>query len=552
MNDSMTQRPPGDEACHHGCFRAAPPSAGRHGRLLCFVAAATTAFLIAFIGRWFPLGVPGQWHWGRLDAWDPPMTTWLALMPAAFFAAGLVAWVRWTMQRVERRSRRFFATAIVGVMVLGAGFQLFLEITAPIGLRKWGLLYYGFRETARQNFSGPDDVLRRHAQQIATIGPSHASANPVGWIFTYRSLMTFYESYPGIAEMVWRHEPQEIAWMLRELGGVGRVSAADHATITTVAFGSRFLALLLPLPIAWLVAQRLGRGAALAAAAISMLIPVSSLLAPNVDTVYPTFATLIWSLSYYGANNGSWRAAGAAGMLVGLGMLYSLCFLTVGALAALLVTLCAFQGSRPTAASVAAALAGCLVPLAVIALYGHHFWETWQINLAKNHEFNRYSGCSYAVWVGVNLLEFAVAIGVPAALLLAARTLGALRSAISGRAVDPLLTAWLAIVALLDLAGMNLGEVSRLWLFLMPVGVALAIEPLALAAKHARGMVVCLLLLQAAECAVISRELLLVSPWPTHSTLQAYLGEGNRQWATLRRLTEDEFLRRQQQTGDER
>ncbi|HEX5447415.1 MAG TPA: hypothetical protein VFW87_26610, partial [Pirellulales bacterium] len=311
MNDATTQPLPATATVCRAELCTESSSAVGPRWLLLIATLATVAFLMAFIGRWFPLGVPGQWHWGRLDAWDPPITSWPALLPAACFATGLVAWVHWALGRVEQSSRRFFALAVVGVILLGAGFQLFLEITAPIGLRKWALLYYGFRETARHDFSGPHDVLRRHAQQVATIGPSHASANPAGWIFTYRSLMTFYESHPGIAEMIWRREPQEIAWMLRELGGVGGVSAADHATIVTVAFGSRFLALLLPLPIAWLVAQRSGRAAALAAAAFSLLIPVASLLAPNVDTVYPTFATLIWALSYTSVRNGSWPAAGA-------------------------------------------------------------------------------------------------------------------------------------------------------------------------------------------------------------------------------------------------
>lgn len=516
----------------------------RHRWLLFIAIAATALFVAAFIGRWFPLGVPDQWHWDRLGPWDPPVTPWIAFLPAACFAGGLVAWVLWTLGRVEQASRRFFLAAIAGVTVLGGGFQLFLEIAAPISLQKWGMLFYGAHAAARYGFSDPGNVLRDHAKAIATFEPNHVSVNPVGWVLVYRSLLTFYDSHPAATEWMWRCEPHELAWAIREIGGVGRTPLADHASITTVALTSRLLALLAAWPVAWLSAQRFGRSAAVVAASMTLLVPVASLLAPVVDTVYPTFAALIWALSYRAARTRSWWMAGLAGALIGVGMLFSLCFLVVAALAALMVAVLAAQGTRPSAASLVAAPVGWLLPLAAMALCGHWVWDTWRVNLEKNHEFNAFSGCSYAVWAGVNPLEFAIALGIPATVFLLARAGRSAGSLAGLRRADPLWAAWAAIVLLLDLAGMNRGEVCRLWYFLMPVGAAMAIEWLPFAAKQTRGVVACLLVLQAVECAVLSRELLIISPWPTHDTFETYLHKDNGKWMRLRRLQPEEFRRR--------
>lgn len=535
----------------------------------------TSAFLVAFVQRWFPLGLPGQWEWARYGPWDPPLTSWPALIPAGLCAMGLAAWTFWALGRVETTRPVLLVVSLAGVVVIGAVFQMFLELTAPTGLQKWAALYYGFRVAARDDFDDVDGVLRDHARMIADYEPDHCSANPVGWILVYRALLSFFDAHPEAATVVWQTEPEEIAWALRNKIPAGGTPLADHATITTVAAANRFMALLGPLPLAWLVGQRHGRRAAVAAAALAMVIPVATLLAPYHDTVYATWATLIWALACHASNRKSWAAAGAAGCLVGLGMIFSLSFVVVGALAALFVTIRACQGARPTGASVAAAVAGWAAVLALFASVGHLPWETWSVNLAKNHEFNVWSGCSYAAWVLVNPLELAVSMGVPVSVYLLARLAGEFGRSTQSRAVcqgnpvaksggefagpgslsqevqaprrrlDALLVAWVAIVTLLDLAGSNRGEICRLWYFLMPVGAALAIEGLDFANRRARAVLAALVLWQALECAVLSRELALLWLNTPHDAFETYVAPGNKTWSRFRRLSDEEFQRRQ-------
>jgi hypothetical protein len=521
----------------------------RHVLALSLAALATAAFGVGFVWRSFPLGVPGEFVAPRLGRWDLPITPWISLLPAAFAAVALVASVVWAMSWIETASRRSFLLMLAWVMLVGGAVQVFLEIASPMGLTKWATLYHGSYTAARLEFADVGSVLNDHAKVASSFEPNHVSANPVGWILVDRALLSFFEGHARAARAVCRIEPDEVAWSLRVPGASHGIPLADQATVTAVAYLSRCAALLVGLPLAWLVRQRYSRAAALAAAAMSMLIPAAPIAAPVADSVYPAFSTLIVALSYYASERRSWLAAGAAGACIAVGMLFSLSFLVVAALCALLVAIRAIQGHRPNLAAVIAAPTAWLgVLVLVVALSGHRAWESWQVNLAKNHEFNEFSGCTYWKWVPVNLVEFAVGMGLPASIFLAVRIAEGLHRLRSWRSADALCTAWAISLGLLILAGTNRGEVSRLWLFLMPLGAALAVETFAFdaATKRIRAVVAGALVLQTVNAALLSRELLLYGFWHSvpHEVALSLNDETPRQWSSLRRLTDEEYQRR--------
>jgi hypothetical protein len=74
-----------------------------------------------------------------------------------------------------------------------------------------------------------------------------------------------------------------------------------------------------------------------------------------------------------------------------------------------------------------------------------------------------------------------------------------------------LLCSWAAILAVLDLNGTNRGEACRLWLFMMPIAALLAVEWLPLLARWFRPTIAALLVLQALNCVVLDRDLVLVT-----------------------------------------
>ncbi|HWB13896.1 MAG TPA: hypothetical protein VG826_32010 [Pirellulales bacterium] len=571
---------------------AVAPQAKRSTLALVLAASASAAFGLAFHQRWFPLGVPGELEVPRLGTWDVPIASWVAMLPAVALAGAMVAFVVWCLRWIENAPRRSFLLSLVACIAFGGAFQLFLEIAAPGGLQKWAVLHHGFRAAARLKFDDVSSVFKNHARVAEELEPNHVSANPAGWVTVYRALLSFFDAHPDLARAVWNVEPDEIAWAMRQNFAT---PLPDQAAIAVVAFASRLLGVLVGLPVAWLVRQRFGRQAALAACAMASLVPASSLLAPAVDTVYPTIAALIVALSWYASQRRSAWPAAAAGALVGVGMFFSLCFLVVAGLCALMVAFRALTGHRPTSASVAAAGSAWLAVVGLFAvMVGHRLWESWSVNLAKNREFNANCGCSYGLWIGVNLLELAVAMGIPATVFLLARVVplplpsgegrgegasaservpGVDRLPLKNDGIVPpdpnhphpnplpegegkkndrprpkrdatLMVAWLSIVVLLDLSGTNRGEVSRLWLFLMPLGAALAVEWLDMADRRGRAVVGALLLVEALNCVLLARELMLLWPSAPRQIQQQYLASPGGKWASYRRLSDQEIERR--------
>ncbi|MDE2471232.1 MAG: hypothetical protein KGL35_21485, partial [Bradyrhizobium sp.] len=110
------------------------------------------------------------------------------------------------------------------------------------------------------------------------------------------------------------------------------------------------------------------------------------------------------------------------------------------------------------------------------------------------------------LWMAINPLEMAVAMGLPAAVFLLGRILDDLRK----RRFDALLIAWLSALLMLNFSGASLGEVARLWIFAMPVGVALAVERLDSSSRRGRLVIGGCLLIQAVSCIMLSRELVVV------------------------------------------
>lgn len=474
--------------------------------LIAISLASMGAFYVAFDRDLFPLGIPGEWIWPTPDVWSEATSPWLLFLPAGMAALALAAWAVWCAARVESWPRWRFAASIVVCMLWGAVFQFFCEIAAPNGLQKWAALHSysanGFHSAAVKHARDLRTFFTDHAALIRDYKPHHFSANPPGWVLTYGGLMNYFAAHPDLAQTVLNRGPNELPWRLRRTNGSRGVPLNQQATLVTICFVSRLICFLGVLPAAWLAALRFGRPAALAAASVTLLIPVEILFAPLRDTVYPSVALLVLALSHAAWERRSWPPAALAGMVLGLGTFYSMCFFTIGGLAALYVAGQSLTGKRPTLAAVLAAPLSWLAVVMLIHLAGHNPWATWAINLAKNREFNALYRPSYATWTVANLLEFAGALGLPLVVFLAGR-LAVLRR------IDPLLCAWAGLILLLDLSGANRGESCRLWLFLMPVAAVLAAEWLPRLGRWFRLSLGALIAMQALNCAILDRDLML-------------------------------------------
>ncbi|HVC94232.1 MAG TPA: hypothetical protein VND64_11105 [Pirellulales bacterium] len=489
---------------------------------------AVLACELALHGRDLPLGVPGQWAWERLPV--ERVTPWAAQGIALFLALLLAAWTAWGLNWIEGTSRRVWLASIGCTTLLVAAFQIEAESVAPKGLYKWATALYheqisGPYWVARHEVGSVDSLLRHYNRFLAAHRPDHISTHPPGWFISYRVLLNWFDAHPGTALRICRIAPNDMTLAFDHIERAGGllIPPADRATITVAALGSRAVAALVVLPIAWLVRRRGSRSAAWVAAAVAGLVPAGILFAPRSDTVYPTVAALTLAVVSHAVGARSTLSAAFAGLLLFLGMFTSLVFAAVAAFAGVYALLEIVAG-RSQASSDAtfsfptrhgglcrlagAAAAGWLVgPLVLHLGWGHNVFQTWSINLAKNAEFYQHMNRTYSYWVCVNLIELAVALGLPAAVLLAVGASSELRAIARRTRFDALLVSWLVVVLLLNFSGKNLGEVARLWLFLMPLGVALAAQPLTELPRRRGIAVAVFVVLQALACLVLSRDL---------------------------------------------
>jgi hypothetical protein len=115
---------------------------------------------------------------------------------------------------------------------------------------------------------------------------------------------------------------------------------------------------------------------------------------------------------------------------------------------------------------------------------------TWWECLRSNARFNRVTGRSYLPWVLYNPVDFLMFLGVGLSALLLVAGASVVRRLRAWRQWSPVtlgLAVFVLALLLLDVSGMNTGEVARLWLFLMP-GAALlaagALERFGLAGRY--------------------------------------------------------------------
>jgi hypothetical protein len=160
----------------------------------------------------------------------------------------------------------------------------------------------------------------------------------------------------------------------------------------------------------------------------------------------------------------------ASGMVMAAGMVFTLAFLPIGLVVALVVGLEGAIPARMRAAMFVAVGAGFLAfVLAGWVISGANPFVIAAWNLHHHARFYLEYPRTYRLWLLINPAELAIALGLPAAAWCAVGLL-------FPRSMPNSVWATLVVLALLDLSGRNQGEVARLWILFLP--------PLLVAAGH--------------------------------------------------------------------
>jgi hypothetical protein len=429
-------------------------------------AAFVAGFAVALRSGAMPLGVRGEWEWLRVPAgpsWADVLLTGAAVMTYAVLAAlGMRA-----LQKKESRGRE--ALVLLGLLGASVAIQLILPGGAPVGygLTRWAVVLHspgssGYYTVARRQIGDTRRFLADYPDWIRHQDALHVGTHPPGLFLVEHGLLRLMETQPGLARLVLDHLPEPVVQGFRM---IGPVPPADRAAIALTAALTWLACAATVAPLYLLARANLSAPAAWASAALWPLVPSTILFQPDADTAFPLLSTTALALAAQAGRTGGRRGvllAALAGVVLAIGMMFTLAFLPVGLVVAIILASSSEATRSLRAGLIAATGAGFLVlTFAFWAITRANPFVIWWWN-QRNHarfyvEFSR----SYRAWVVVNLLELAVALGLPA-------TLGAIIGFLSIRQAPRAAWAALAVLILLDLSGRNLSEVARLWLPLMP------------------------------------------------------------------------------------
>jgi hypothetical protein len=158
------------------------------------------------------------------------------------------------------------------------------------------------------------------------------------------------------------------------------------------------------------------------------------------------------------------------------GMAFTLAFLPVGLIVALLILTDQSLRLRSRAALIVATGVGFLVlVLAGWLIGGANPFVVWSWNLHHHARFYNDHPRTYSIWLWANGIELAIAIGLPTVVWFIAGLL-------TPRNVPRVVWATLFVLVVVNLTGRNMGEVARLWLLYTPpllIAAAAGLERLA-------------------------------------------------------------------------
>ena len=453
------------------------------------VTASAAALGVLWLTDW-PLGIPGEWTWKRIA--HPVAARWdslLGILQAALTigSVGLVAWLgsRLFARRGQpgRRSRLVRAAGLLALVATGfLGTQLLLQsLPAVHGIERapW-VLYYpgssGYYYEARQ-VTSLEDFRERYLGLLDDPDPHrrplHLGTHPPGLFLLHLAVREACRRSSAVRQTVLSWQPRRVREAQATILEGGRpIPPVDTAALWLAALLTQLAAVATAIPIYRLVRVDHPPETAWRAASLWLLVPAVAVFLPKSDCLYPLLATTSLWLWWSAIRGGGWWRAALAGGLAWVGLCLSLAFLPLLLLATGLAAWMSWRG-RFTPARLAT---WTLASLAGLALPTFACWLTldlnlpaiWWSNLANHAAFydQPQHPRSYLPWLGLNLLELALAVGIPLAGLAAAGLVLRCR----GERPEIAGPAWacLAVWSLLWLSGKNMGEAARLWLFLMP------------------------------------------------------------------------------------
>ena len=478
-----------------------PESAGPLRIAVLALIALTTLLVSALVWtQAWPIGIAREWQW----PYFPRPESCAAAAPALFLCALMAAVVAVFLRRgLSKKRNEIVAAGLCAALSLGiiletaqavptAPYDAYNSIVAP-----WAGGYYA--EAVHVSDMGA--YLKDYARMIPRLRVDdpirgHIADHPAGPVVFHWAVNRTLDRWPAAARWFTPAGAEEAIGSAAQGGPLTYRRAADELARSNLSDGEFagiwasallfrlgcWLALIL---VYLLVRDLCSRETALLALALSVLIPSLHLFSPYPDLLFPLFAVAAFYSWRRALRRGSVAWAALSGAIVVAGLLWSMSLLATVALIGAYSLLPAWQGAAEGRGgpgrggwlrAILGWAAGFLIcSLLPTLLFGYDVWSIWRTCLSQHATFAALFPRSYWAWTLFNPVEFAVFAGLPAFILLmvaAAADFRRWRPERRRRALSSLPWALLVVLAALDFSGKNLGEVARLWMFLMPFAAA--------------------------------------------------------------------------------
>lgn len=461
-------------------------------RFCLMLAAPTIVVAGALCFADFPLGIPGEWVWSRLESpGDLGLTLGVAGFAALLFA-GFV-WAGATRLPVCQRSE--VALWLVGLLVVGFGWLHVAQESAPADYRlskvAWVLFYpgsSGYFSHARDEGKDFDQFLVEYETLMSEGDVLHVGTHPPGLFMGYHWLIKTCKWFPTLSEWLTASEPASLSDAFDVIkynhrGTPSELLPEHRAAVWLAALLTQLAAVATMIPLYLLLRRDFSRETAWLAVSLWPTVPALALFLPKSDVLYSLLGVLFLFAWLTGWETRSAVRCFLAGFVLCLGLTCSLALLPIHVLVALLTLwrgwICQPGERVPEAMSKLLfakswAAVGFLLPAVTLwASKGVNLLNVWIWNYRNHASFYDEYPRTYWKWLLVNPLEFCVAVGLPLALL---AMLGGWRtgSAPPRSRRNGIVWASLAVWGLLWLSGKNMGELARLWIVVMPPLILLA------------------------------------------------------------------------------
>lgn len=432
-------------------------------------ATLAVAFVVALRSGWLPLGVPGEWEWPRVKVGPGAWPVVFAAAAVASFATVAALGSRSLAVRSGlRREVAWLAALVVGAAVT----QVLVQEGAPegYGLAKWIIALQnpgssGYYKVARSEMGDTRRFLADYPVWIGRQDALHIGTHPPGLFLVARGLLGLMEADPDAAKRVIDAAPGSASTAIRAMREATALPRADAAALALTGALTLLACSATVVPLYVLARASLPAPAAWAAAALWPLAPSAILFQPTADTAFPLLSASSLALASWARRSGGTRGALLAigsGVVLAIGMTFTLAFLAVGLVVALILVASPGPGPGRRAAWIVATGSGFLAfTLAGWAATSANPFAIWWANQRNHARFYVEYPRTYAAWVAANPVELAIGLGLPA-------TLWAVAAFATPRRCPRVAWATLAVLTTLTLTGRSLSEVARLWLPLMP------------------------------------------------------------------------------------